>query len=240
MADGGGSILSTANGGTSWTSHQESSTALDGIACGSISDCVAVGLDGSSYSSTNGGATWTSNPTASGTIGFAGISCPTPTVCIAVGSEANGRNATSTNTNGYMMATTDSGTSWKKQFSILGNDTAFNGVDCPTSTVCIAVGDSPFRSVMESTDGGSSWTKEEVPAAEGNRFYNGVACASANQCEVVGSLTPTLMTSDGANWTKQSLPPTAGNILAVACSSASACVAVGSGMNGGGLIMVHS
>src|SRR5262249_27663702 len=124
-------------------------SSLDGVSCASASACTAVGdyqIHESSKSLTLAvrwdGSSWalqrTPNP-SSGPNGRAvnGVSCPTPTACVAVGS-AN----TAANTGSLPLAMRSNGAAW----SLIrprnpARTTVLFGVSCTSATACIAVGD---------------------------------------------------------------------------------------------------
>ena len=78
---------------------------------------------------------------------------------------------------------------------------ALNGITCPTSRSCFAVGntDTFTGAVIATTDGGATWTQQTVPTAI--LFLNGVSCASPSDCTAVGSnqnaATAVLSTTNG-------------------------------------------
>ena len=96
MSAGPLTIISTSNGGTTWTTGSFPSsqvTFANDIACTSATACTVVGEatagsgPGLALATTDGGSTWTteSTPTAND---FVGISCPTIGACTAVGVQA--------------------------------------------------------------------------------------------------------------------------------------------------------
>jgi hypothetical protein len=76
-----------------------------------------------------------------------------------------------------------------------------NGVDCPTSTFCMAVGDYKTKKAQQTlveTWNGKNWKVQSSPNA--NSFSNtltAVSCASSDYCVAIGDLlTPTARTID--------------------------------------------
>ena len=104
-----------------------------------------------------------------------------------------------------------------------------NGVYCFSSTSCLAVGDAGTMQVT--TDGGATWTGR---ASGTTANLAGITCPTAQNCLVwggSGSATVILASADGgATWSSKAAPAItddASSIDAVACTSASACIAVG-------------
>jgi hypothetical protein len=161
--------------GSSWsgpftvnnTSNEEG---IGGIACPSVSFCVAVGERGSVETSTNGGSTWTTPPQIIGSTNLTSVSCPSTTFCIAVDAGGN--------------AYTYNGSSWSAAAPI---DTvngqidggALDSVSCPSSTFCAAI--DGRENVL--TFNGSTWTAPQD--LESAVESPGVSCPSASFCVLV-------------------------------------------------------
>jgi hypothetical protein len=157
-----GQALSDVWNGKSWTRHavtppasQKFDASLTGVACPSVKSCVAVGY-GTGGSGRPGGLTsfaefWNGRSWTAGTIGWpkgtsnnylVGVSCAAAKSCLAVGYVDIDVNVNDGHT-GRAAATTWNGKSWaattvpspgKNKASV------FNGVSCPATTACVAVG----------------------------------------------------------------------------------------------------
>ena len=118
-----------------------------------------------------------------------------------------------------------------------------SGVSCQSTTVCMAVGsvtDATGSHVLAESRDGSTWAIQSTPVPAGSTTsqLNGVSCISASACIAVGSFTKASTTRtlaeawNGTSWTIQSTPVPAGSTTSqlngVSCTSASACIAVGS------------
>jgi len=114
------------------------------VSCPSASSCVAVDSAGNTITSTNptGGAkAWTvrqvdlANKSALSLAGFSGISCPSPSFCVAL--DAAGNAVSSTNPTTHMPVWTfdqiDAPISGPSSVSTL------TGVSCPSTIFCVAV-----------------------------------------------------------------------------------------------------
>ena len=241
-SDIGGVILSTTDGGASWTDDSVPPTLASGnldllqaIVCPSASDCYAVGsVDGGGVivETTDAGSTWSiveKMPDVS--LGTPGISCPTPSYCVALGSSG------SADYNTYVFATTDAGATW--QTVVLPPDPPqLRGVWCQSAAECMLVGGGD---IIETDNGGTSWSMHTV----GNPQINltTVSCASPTTCFAAGGDDPQGATSggvvftstdSGSTWSGQSVP--ASNIDSIACTSTSDCYGGGTLSYGGVMI----
>jgi hypothetical protein len=213
---------------------------LQGVSCPTTAACVAVGTferPDNSYpvAAHWDGMAWTPDLSASAG-GFArlpGVSCTSATDCMAVGG-------------GYLTAYRDpfaehwNGTSWT-QIAVPKPDNATSdlaGISCTSATACTAVGRSDGAPLAEQWDG-TSWTAQSPPSPTASGGLAGVSCKSATACVAVGSYTDNANTQrplverwDGSSWTIQTTPSVphsalGAKLLGVACTSASACEAVG-------------
>ncbi len=252
-------VASTSPTGTQgWTSQSYpsglglSNGELIDVACPSTGNCFAVGsgADGTTsqaviLATTNGGATWTSQSYPSG-LGLSdgelvSISCPTISVCFVVG----WGNKSSTD-GAVILATTNGGATWTSQSypSGLGLSSGFlQGLACPSSSSCFAVGAGGSGAViLATTNGGATWTSQSYPSGLGlsSGQLIDVACASSSSCFAVGAggsgAVILVTTNGGATWTSQSYPSglglSSGVLIGLACPSSSSCFAVGGGGSG--------
>ena len=151
-----------------------------------------------------------------------GVSCVSPTACIAVGTYYNGVNVS------FTLAESWNGTAWSVMPSPNGGFGYLNGVSCVSATSCVAVG-----SLIESWNG-TAWT---VMPSPGGGPLVAVSCVSATSCMAVGNsyntgtrAYQTLIESwDGTTWTVAPSPNRGiGDFLSgVSCTSARVCEAVG-------------
>ena len=304
VAVGFGSGLMTTNGGTTWTSVSPGGD-LVGISCPSTSTCVAVGsaeqtgpcshtpLPGCPDQpyvawTTNGGASWsesgagTSNSTNGGSL--TSVSCPTTTQCMVAGSAVSGVLSPST-ANEYVVVLSGSCTMvgcGGSGIPSLSSINVLDGVSCPSSSLCVAVGDghiatagatpttqdAPFgvvsavscasasdcmaaggtsnyvAAIANSADGGSSWATS-FTAPYGVDDLDAVSCPTTSVCIAVGgaesgfagfgNMGPGAVvnsTDGGATWTVQSLPTDAGALGAISCASTTVCEALGTTTSG--------
>ncbi len=218
-----GQIMATTDGGNSWTDQAVPSgvTYLEGIACSSTSDCVAVGSHnpGVILATTNAGTTWSIADSVTSASSMWGATCLPSLVCFAVGDGATG---------GIVLKSTDGGTTWTAQVLPSGI-TSLHAVACFSDSDCTAVGTAlgGFAGIVETTDGGTTWSTEPVPSGVGTSYS--VSCPSLTECFAVGGDDILATTDGGTSWTLAytAAPSSSGLLWSISCPSTSDCVAVG-------------
>jgi photosystem II stability/assembly factor-like uncharacterized protein len=225
-----GAIATTSDGGISWysLSYTVTTEPLVRVRCPTTSTCFALGnealyhIRGGPYpasilGTTDGGRTWLKlYETPFG--GIQDISCPTASTCFA--SVVNA-----------ILSTTDGGRSWTQHIvAPIGTDGtspfAVYGIDCPTTTVCFAVGSMPHSTavIVYTTNGWATWAV--IPSA-GPQYLGSVSCPNIHTCVATGYAGMTMRTTDGVNWSVSTAPTVATQQLGpIDCPSATACFAV--------------
>ncbi len=224
---------------------------LSGVSCASLSSCIAVGT----YSTASGrhplaerwnGTSWSILPTAAppaGAGGFAGVDCSSAAACTAVGNQGSPEQT---------LAERWNGTTWTVQSTPDPTgvfDDSFEGVACPSDTVCFAIG------IDDTNTGGhsiaavwrtGSWHAVAVPEPAGATQTGllGVDCGAVGRCQAVGfaigSPEPGLLAEswDGLTLTPASVPGpsgwSTGELSGVSCTSGTVCRAVGQAEDSGG------
>jgi photosystem II stability/assembly factor-like uncharacterized protein len=231
-------LLSTHNGGTTWTSFNITTTDfLESISCPAAGTCFAVGWPGAIYATADGGTTWTyrSNPLSGADETLTGVSCGGPTTCVAVGSDGKVLSTTNGTTWGTEASGTTkflaavscattfncvavgaggtalarSGGTWHAYAS--GTTKSLRGVDCPTAPICYAVGSA--GTVIRTPDGGGTWAAQ---ASGHTQDLEGIRCRQTTVCLAVGTAGTVIVTLDGSSWTDHALAPTTNSLLSVA------------------------
>jgi len=167
------------------------------------------------------------------------VTCPSTSMCIAVGTGASG--------NAMVEQTTNAGESWTtdtKGVTGLG----LNAISCAGAFHCVAVGGerrdgnlTATNAVLVSSDGGTSWTAFTLSSVNG--YLTSISCADTEHCMAtaalgIGGTSTIIMTDDGglgwANlaWSPPPLPLNAVAVIgsqlnAITCTSVSDCLAVG-------------
>jgi hypothetical protein len=204
-----GAVPSAAKGGVS--------TQLLGVGCPALGACVAVGLyterggAAAAFADTLSGGTWTpatvplpADAASNGQLaGLAGISCPAPGTCTAVGAY------TSRGGQPRYLAETLAGGTWTAAAVPLpagaaatqkwseGGSAALEAVACQAPGSCVALGS--YAAGGGAVDGaidtlsGGTWTAAKAPLPPGaattdqNVSFAGAACPAPGNCVTVGS-----------------------------------------------------
>jgi hypothetical protein len=140
---------------------------------------------------------------------LSGVSCPSPTVCVAVGSSAGGARTLAERWNGVRWTVQHTPGIGRIGYS------ALTAVSCATAANCMAVGtyNAGISGIAEHWDG-SRWTVRRLPVPPGPSGEEPlvlparVSCASATACVTVGSSQGATMAErwNGAAWTIQRTP----------------------------------
>ena len=190
---------------------------LQGVSCSKATDCVAVGYVvntsgiGSSLVESWNGSTWSVVPSPNvGTYQNAlyGVSCASPTRCIAVGTTGDPSSPSRS------LVESWNGSTW----TVMTGPTTTGGgglmgVSCTSPTTCeavgIAVSVSDLNQTLVVSWSGGAWSvlPSPTPGALGGSL-NGISCTATNHCVAVGSSPNasnkdlTLIESwDGTSWT---------------------------------------
>ncbi len=137
--------LASSDGGSTWKAAPTGTSAfLAAISCPVAGTCLAAGNSMTVDLTTDQGAAWSPfEVTGHSQIALWGVSCPSTTFCVAVGSAG-------TIVVGNVSAQGSSG------IERSGTSEDLHGVDCPTVLVCYALGAS--GTILASSDGGRIWT----------------------------------------------------------------------------------
>ena len=228
-----------------------SAAPLYGISCTSVSDCVAVGDQGTAAGLAErwDGSTWSleNTPSISGAreIRLTSVSCPSSSLCTAAGWEYD-------DYGDYEPVVEQwDGSSWtvasipNVNLSHGSSDATLNAVSCASTTSCVAVGDYTGSSygyyAFALQWDGSSWTASSPPSPGSSyTIPTGISCASgSSSCVAVGGYSSgsgeRALAADWSSSGGWSLDSGVGQggatnnaLQTVTCLSATSCVAVGS------------
>ncbi len=225
------------------------SSALFGISCPMVANCVAVGYATTSPDSalveTYAGGTWTPTALNQGLTlpGLSAVWCASMTSCVAVGDagplESNGAQPlVETLSNGTWTATSPS----LPDSGITGS---LDAISCVTAEWCVAAGDfgdsqDNTYSLFEVLSHGT-WTPEvgPTPSQSTESGIRSVQCFTITSCDAVGfygglsSSNGLLEMLSGHRWTASAVGGK-GILDSLSCVSSSSCLAVGSTVHGGG------
>jgi hypothetical protein len=228
--------------GASWTVQSvpnlsgNRTTAFYDVSCASASSCVAVGSteDRDTHERTPlvehwNGSTWTiqnvplpPHPLSLNVAYFNGVSCTSPTACVAVGLYFD------TSFIRAPLVERWNGTSWTIDSTPtppVGHG-QLSSVSCTAANACMAVGfqtdsEEGARTALAERWDGSSWTITPVSNSFG---LDDVSCSSPSACTATN-----MQRWNGTSWTAQTTPSLPGpySLGGVSCSSSTACTAVG-------------
>jgi hypothetical protein len=167
--------------------------------------------------------------------GLSGVSCTSPTFCIAVGfllRESPGRT----------LVEKWDGVKWSRVASPnrRSHDSRLSGVSCVSPTSCVAVGQYSrglLHKTLTETWDGASWSIAPSPSPTGkDNYLRSVSCVSPTACFAVGQSQKTTSDSrqliesfDGTNWSIVPSPYRSqySFLDSVSCASPANCIAVG-------------
>lgn len=221
-----------------------------GVSCTAPDACTSVGYfsNGEKFVTLAerwNGTRWsvqpTPNPTGATRSELAGVSCPSATVCVAVGDYANAASDV------FAFSERWSGSAWvvkpvPKPSGAAASE--LHGVSCTSASACLGVG-----SYLNSSNkwvtfaarwNGTTWSLLPTPNPTGARASSlrDVSCVSATACTAVGyfvnssgTFLPLVERWNGSAWALQSAPTRSGAtesaLNGVSCPSPTACTAVG-------------
>ena len=182
---------------------------------------TVVGLGSSPVSASVAPGSWQTEKTYQSAIDIlSAVACPSPSICIAVGSTAGGGSP------GAIVNTSDGGATWTTQ-SIPAGVGTLSSVSCASTSVCEALG--PSNVAVGTTNGGASWQSQTLPSGLVN--VGQISCPSTSECIAVGQGSSAEMifgtTNGGANWVTLAGPTGLTDLTSIACPSVTTCIAVG-------------
>ena len=245
--NGSTAVLVERSAGTTWRIQAApsppgaASSFLNSAWCASPSACLTVGATTSRSRASAAlaewwnGRTWQLRPIPSPAGGGAlnGVSCTSLSACTAVGGRADGTT----------LAERWNGTRWRIQATPNPAGGAFlNSVSCASASACTAVGNTNSGKALAERWNGTRWRIQPTPNPPGGAPFSGlqaVACTSPSACMAVGGTVDSSGNAVGTlaeRWNGKSwqIAPTPkltgpGSFLGgVACTSSTACTAVGS------------
>jgi hypothetical protein len=203
---------------------------LIGVSCTSSTFCAAVGTQNEMWN----GSAWSAVPGTPAGIQNSGVSCSSPSACMAVG------NGGSESWNGSTWSDVAIG--------VAGNSSTLNAVSCSGPSACTGVGSfapniscgpfppcgQPYQLTLIESWNGSVWSIVPSPNVPYDLAddLTGVSCSGPSACTAVGQSDGPLIESwNGSVWSIVPSPNTSSiqnNILnGVSCTGPSACTAVG-------------
>jgi photosystem II stability/assembly factor-like uncharacterized protein len=199
--------------------------AVNGIACPSSSLCVAVDASGSVLVSSDAGATFARDPAAPSVVaGYLAVACSGASSCLLSGVSYSGV--------GFAVdATYGQSSPGTYALVALPGESSALSISCPSSSSCVAVGDSPsFPVAWVVSSAGAGVVQVPVAAVAGDLF--GVSCPQLSRCVAVGQAGGSgvaYVSGDGGHtWSPSTLPSLTPPLTSVSCPTSSFCMAVDS------------
>jgi hypothetical protein len=171
-------------------------------------------------------STWTARRLpAAGRAPFFGVSCPSTSLCVAVGG-------------GNAIAGSSDPAGAAGAWSVVNpggagppNQNEIKGVSCPSSRLCVAVSfEGLILTSTNPTGGEAAWNIADLSPSGPNVHFYGVSCPAPTFCAASGSgsksLTSTNPTGGAAAWSATQLPGPV-ELRGISCTSPAFCVAVG-------------
>ena len=232
---------------------------LLGVSCPVAGWCAAVGSNGQEgFAETWNGTVWTkytiAAPSGSQSFTLLGVSCTSPTHCLAVGYYVDDTGY------GKTLVEEWNGSTWTEGNAVDPNPrgapydatSELYAISCASPSSCVAVGE--YEDEPDDTDpalaeswNGSTWTVDSTPTIlhAFQTYLNSVSCWAPGSCTAVGGYDifgnpppegNTVSESwDGSVWSLQSapvLPETFSELHGVSCTSATFCIGLGYGSPG--------
>lgn len=194
---------------------------------------IAVLASGGALVTCASASDWSATKLGAGPVAaaFYGVSCASPSFCVAVG--GNNTIATSTDPTGGASAWKvghPGGSADLSAGDIFGG-AQIRGVSCPSTGLCVAASfQGKFYSSTTPTTGPSAWKVVDQAASGPNVHMTGISCPTTSLCVAAAYGGKVLFSTDPAGpseaWTVTELPWLV-DFRAISCPSASLCVATG-------------
>ena len=214
--------------GSEWTS----------LSCPDSDYCVAVGggpgqeppFFAEVMTSSDGGWSWTEQRPPSGVLGLGAVDCPSVSRCYATGLALlpPKQQTQLTNDIAVLLESVDGGRLWRRVGTAPGL-VDLNAISCPEVATCFAAGDTvtgedgSSDAVVVTTNGGTRWHEEAVPAVQSGILLNDISCPSVSNCWVGGGSGLLATTDGGLTWRQLD----SGWVDSLSCPSVRRCVAMG-------------
>ena len=240
--------------GSAWTSEEvplsstlNSRDILTADSCVSAQFCMAVSNDGAmEWNGSAWSAISTPQPTGIDQYSLAAISCPTVSLCIALGNESE----INSSVEAPLIEEWDS-TAWRVVDGIgIGVQvnshylmSSLSSVSCVSASSCIAVGSastsySASDALVESWNG-TQWSIAPDPSFNSISIYNelsGISCVVSTYCVAIGTQASAFYSSvwNGSAWSGTVVAGSLNGYAyprSISCPSEAACVVVGSSMS---------
>ncbi|MCL4449340.1 MAG: IPT/TIG domain-containing protein [Actinobacteria bacterium] len=244
-----GVLLSTQNGGNTWTVQSLTANTnvsdLSGLSCPSTQVCFLIGTVWNNSSSgnpaifatQNSGETWTSQSLPSlpswQNLVMNSISCPTVMACKVSGYIYNTLDVAGLQP--IILTTSNAGASWYFQ-NMPPDNQGLSTVFCASDTECFALGDKT-TAIYRTEDFGNSWTATALPSASLTPFS--LECPNPQECFGLQSTGGILFSpNSGISWYRQ-YQPQGIFLYSISCPTAAECFVAGSNASGQAVVEIY-
>ncbi len=222
ISQSGSIAFRTTDGGVSWISQVFNQTGVgaDAVSCASTTLCE-IATYGTLYTTDDGGTSWAQETLPSGSnTNLLSVSCaPSTETCVAASS--SGLDYTSTAGHSSPV--------WKAG-SVPTGTGSLESVTCISSSKCLAVGTitstSTSGAVLQTTDGGATWTTQFVDSASFDPLSQ-VVCPSSGECLAAaadGWVETTDESSASPTWSSED-GPMSQQLSQISCPTTTECYA---------------
>lgn len=232
-SNGRGHLLSTADGGSLWTTHPlpKSLARISGVACTTTTSCFAWDDFAPRYrplgtTTDNSGASWTTPTLAPQDTDVGAMTCPTTSNCELVGVDLLGT---------VILGSSTGFSQWVSQPLPVGV-VKIEGASCASLAACMLAAQATRRgAIFRTPDKGEGWSQSTLHVGTGTVMA--VTCLTTTFCAAAAN--GLLTSSDGGTtWRLAALHLGSQELEGVACSSPTECVLVG-GKESSGLLTQH-
>ncbi len=193
--------LTSTDGGATWSGSTIESSLPDQayqINCSSATTCAAVGFGFGScpagqrctahglafYYNAAAPTQWSLVPVPTGVFSVYSLSCPTASLCLAVGSTGDAETG-----HGVVLRSQNGGRSWQRLRAPAGSN-SIQSISCVNQHTCLAAGGMGTSSYVQptvflTTNAGGTWRVGAVSAVQ---FMGAVTCPVVHFCLMTGSL----------------------------------------------------
>jgi hypothetical protein len=214
---------------------------LDGISCPTLTECMAVGSNGSTQqgvgvvvTTSDAGAVWNPASAPAGALTVKSVLCESPANCLAIVSDGSQL---------WSAQSTNFGQTWQRLGNLPGSFVGGADLSCVAGGACLVAGYVPTTAghgqgaVALSGNAGQTWALTAVPSGTG--ILLSAACPRASTCLAAGTKSTTVndvvpdqggllrSVDGGGTWTVVADALPVDDVYDMECPTAAVCAMVG-------------